>query len=151
MESLSAKGAAADLSIWAKQANQELATKGPQPIPQVFSSPVITPVLADAAPIQGIQNTTVSSGSLYLPPPVLIPAPPLMTVDSQPLVQAQRVVTLHAPASSRLPKVGVAAEQMPGFSQRPLIPNLIESSNLDDLAGVEGLMPRFIRRKSVPA
>ena len=151
LESLSAKGAAADLSLWAKQANQEIAAKGPQPIHQVVSSPAITPVLVDAAPIQGIQNTTVSSGSLYLPPPVLIPVPPLMTVDSQPLVQAHPVVTLHAPVSSRFPKVGVEAEQMPGFSQRPLISNLIEASNLDDLAGVGGLMPRFIRRKSSPA
>ena len=44
--------------------------------------------------------------------------------------------------------MGVAAEQMPGLWVKHLISNIIESSNLDGPAGVEGLMPRFIRRRS---
>ena len=40
---------------------------------------------------------------------------------------------------------------MPGLNQRRAISNITEASNLDDIAGVSGLMPRFIRRSSVPA
>ena len=49
------------------------------------------------------------------------------------------------------PKLGIASGQMPGLNRTPLVSNLVEASNLDDLAGVEGLMPKLVRRRSAPS
>ena len=40
--------------------------------------------------------------------------------------------------SIRQPKLGSAAGQMPGRIRKPLISNIIEASNLDDMEGVDG-------------
>ena len=46
--------------------------------------------------------------------------------------------------------MGQAFAQATGQSAHPKIVNLIASTNLDDLAGVEGCMPKFARRRSAP-
>ena len=151
MESLSAKGAEANLAQWVRHANQELHTKELVVTAGTNTTQTGADISIDSAKVHGIQNTPVSVGRIDCLPAVTVPKNSSPTLDAPAVLQNRP--NLIAPPSdcSLAPKVGVAAEQMRGLSQRPSIANFIESSNLDDLAGVVGLTPRFIQRRSAPA
>ena len=100
---------------------------------------------------QGVPNTPVSGVVVYSTPVGKMSATLVRPIDSSSVMHTPSVTVPSVPQISPFPRVGAAADQMPGLSTRPLVSNLIEASNLDDLAGVEGIMPRFIRRKSAPA
>ena len=49
------------------------------------------------------------------------------------------------------PIIGVAFAQMIGGPNQLYLHNVRPASNVDELSGVEGLMPKFARRRSAPA
>ena len=151
LESLSSKGESADLPQRVRRANQEINADGEVVDSGKSATQSNVGQSVDSLVAHGIQNTPLSVDRVECPANVDVSNSAGITPDQNTVSQMKPSLHMRPTEIAHQPQVGVAAEQMPGLEQRPLIANITVASNLDDLDGVEGLMPRFIRRRSAPA
>ena len=170
LETLAAKSMAADASTWANKSNTLLAeskqtttgapsdsqrrrmsapsvmNEGSEPLPAI--SPPLQEMVAPQGKEVGMQTMTEcipvvgkNEGSR-----VIAHGSSPEIVSSRAALPIQPSVNLH-----HQPVIGQALCQMPGQSSSANIVNITPSKRLDDLEGVEQLMPQFVRRRSAPA
>ena len=161
---LSEKSIDADASHRAKHTNQHLASgtldgtchpnsKGETP-PYVIGGPDSgNDGFNSHSPLQTIgkmpdkEIPTRSSVAREVVIPVDVDSPNVVNLqpakDSSRLVHAVKTQHPTSTTTDAQPAIGQESEQMPGQNAHP--------SNFGDLAGVEGLMPKFVRRRSAPA
>ena len=166
LELLAEKSIAADASQWARQANSLLKRDDAVPTSTKRNGVAVCDgkVLVSGGTKELPPVQTFDSPSSLLPPqtPIVVmssPMPPVVSppinttllLDSQSSVASVQPVSQILPQAPLQPIIGQASDQMPSQSSQPKISNVIPPSNLDDFEGVEGLMPKFVRRRSAPA
>ena len=142
---MASKSALANQSVWTPNANNsvgnavlaESKSKFPtapvsgESAPSVFPSGYPTPSASKSSKQLAMSGLSAATDHTFAPvcdcgP---IPTPP--------------------PIGSGVSGIGLASGQMPDGSS--VFVNLIAPSHIDEFSGVEGAMPRFIRRRSAPA
>ena len=169
LESLAEKSIAADASLWDKQSNQELvrvAAAAQEAVPSVTKSfnqvdesaqghqTLSAGRIISQEPKRSPESDIVSGQAVafpLIPSGVNSPASIRVSTPGSSAIPVAGLLPCEPTCAIRQPVIGQAVCQMPGQSPTSVIVNITPSLRLDDLAGVEQLMPQFVRRRSAPS